>query len=114
MRQIPLFLHNSNVHMLVPAVSRCESGLKLVMWRYVQGTKRLVGWDLFFTLSVMLLLLPAGAQVRAPRDTPIIIHGRVQPTRAVEPSRYVPTQVRPPDFILRQAPSPPIRVEKNT
>jgi len=64
-----------------------------------------VACRLFLALSIIPLASATDAQVRAPRDSPVIIHGRVQPSISVDPSRYSPTLTRPPDFILKQVPS---------
>jgi len=60
---------------------------------------------LFFAFSSILLASATDAQVRAPRDSSVIIHGRVQPSNSLDSSRYSPTHTRPPDFILKQMPS---------
>jgi len=65
---------------------------------------------LFLALSMIPLASATDAQVRTPRDSPVIIHGRVQPSTSVDASRYLPTHIRPPDFIVKQVPSESIGI----
>jgi hypothetical protein len=65
---------------------------------------------LFLALSMIPLASATDPQVRTPRDSPVIIHGRVQPSTSVDASRYLPTHIRPPDFIVKQVPSESIGI----
>ena len=69
---------------------------------------------LFLALSMIPLASATDAQVRTPRDSPVIIHGRVQPSTSVDASRYLPTHIRPPDFIVKQVPSESIGITRVT
>jgi hypothetical protein len=64
---------------------------------------------LFLALSMIPLASATDAQVRAPRDSPVIIHGRVQPSTSVD-SWHSLTQIRPPDFIVKQVPSVSMKI----
>jgi len=62
--------------------------------------------------AIVIGLVPvrAGAQVRAPRDGQVSIHGRLVPPRSVDSTRIAP-HVPLPDFTRRPPPAPSIGVD---
>lgn len=61
--------------------------------------------------SAVLLAGAAVGQVRVPRDSPIVIHGRVQQPRSADPSRVAPPPTPSLSVIRRSAPPPSIGID---
>ena len=65
-------------------------------------------------IFLVFAILPASrvdAQVRAPRDTPGIVHGRMEPSSSVDLSQYRATQTPLSDFALKQTLPIPLGVD---
>src|SRR5262245_65807338 len=64
-----------------------------------------------FLMFAILFASRVDAQVRAPRDTPGTVHGRMEPSSSVDLSQYRATQTPLSDFALKQTLPIPLGVD---
>jgi len=71
---------------------------------------KLVVGAILVLAGLTLLATSAFSWVRVPRDSPIIIHGRVQQPGSFDPSRSAPPATPPLGILERPPPTPPVGV----